>query len=82
MGKLPLKDLVANAKTPAQKTEALFYSAMEQRIGGDPKGAEATLQKVVTSSGGIELMEVSIARDILSGQRSTVPGPGPDVGLP
>jgi tetratricopeptide (TPR) repeat protein len=82
LGKVKINDLAASAKTPAQKIEALFYQAMEQRIGGDPKGSEATLQRVVQSSGGIELMEVSIARDILSGGRAVLSGPVPDVGLP
>ena len=55
---------------------------MEQRILGDQKGAEATLQKVVQSSGGIELMEVTIARELLAGARAALGGPVPDVGLP
>src|SRR4029079_15242539 len=80
--KVKITALAASAKTRAQKIEALFYQAMEQRIGGDPKGSEATLQRVVQSSGGIELMEVSIARDILSGGRAVLSGPVPDVGLP
>ena len=82
LGKINTKDLVSAAKTPAQKTEALFYTAMDQRIAGDQKGAQSTLEQVVQASGGIELMEVGVARDLLSGARSTVSGPVPDVGLP
>lgn len=82
LGKISAKDLANAAKTPAQKTEALFYTAMDQRIAGDQKGAQSTLEQVVQASGGIELMEVSVARDLLSGARATVSGPVPDVGLP
>lgn len=82
LGKLSSADLSKAAQTPAQKTEALFYGAMEQRIAGDQKGSQTTLEKVVQASGGIELMEVGVARDLLSGARATVGGPVPDVGLP
>lgn len=82
LGRLGAKELLASAKTPAQKTEALFYGAMEQRIAGDGKGADASLDGVVRSSGGIELIEVGVARDLLSGPRGNVAGPVPDVGLP
>ncbi len=82
LGKIGAKDLLGAAKTPAQKTEALFYGAMEQKISGDAKGADASLDGVVRSSGGIELIEVGVARDLLSGPRANVGGPLPDVGLP
>lgn len=81
-GKIGVSELTQSARTPAQRTEALFYGAMEQRILGDQKGAEATLQRVVQSSGGIELMEVTIARELLAGARAALGGPVPDVGLP
>ncbi len=68
--------LVASAKTPAEKTEALFYSAMDRRAAGDAQGANSGLQKVL-DAGGIDLMEVAIARDILDGAKATVGGPVP-----
>jgi tetratricopeptide (TPR) repeat protein len=80
-GRIKGEDLIASAKNPAQKTEALFYAAMDRRAAGDVKGAEADLKKVLTT-GGIDLMEVSIARDLLAGPRATVGGPVPEVGLP
>lgn len=69
--------LVAQAKTPSQKTEALFYSAMEKRLAGDPKGAEQALKEVV-SGGGLELIEQSVAREMLT-RRPPLPGPVPDM---
>jgi tetratricopeptide (TPR) repeat protein len=68
--------LVASAKTPAEKTEALFYSAMDRRAAGDAQGANSGLQQVL-DAGGIDLMEVAIARDILDGAKATVGGPVP-----
>lgn len=80
-GKLKAKDLLGAAQTPTQKTEALFYSAIERRVGGDAKGAEEYLKQVVTSPG-LDLMEVVLARELLSGSRNQIGGPVPDVGLP
>lgn len=80
-GKLRALDLVAAAQTPTQKTEALFYSAIDRRLAGDPKG-EADLLKQVVRSAGIDLMEVALARDIVSGARASLGGPVPEVGLP
>ncbi|MCL2723468.1 MAG: hypothetical protein FWD69_03435 [Polyangiaceae bacterium] len=80
-GKLSAAALVAAAQTPAQKTESLFYSAMERRIAGDTKGADAALRQVVESPG-LDLMEVALAREILSGPRAEIGGPVPEVGLP
>ena len=34
------EELLAAAQTPAQKTEALFYAAMDRRVAGDAKGAD------------------------------------------
>lgn len=80
-GKLKAADLVAAAQTPPQKTEALFYAAMDRKIAGDAKGADEGLKQVV-SSPGLDLMEVGLAREILSGNRGQVGGPVPEVGLP
>ncbi len=68
--------LIASAKSPAEKTEALFYSAMDRRAAGDTQGANTGLQQVV-DAGGIDLMEVAIARDLLDGAHATVGGPVP-----
>lgn len=80
-GKLKAQDLVAAAQTPTQKTEALFYAAMDRRIAGDAKGADDFLKQVV-SSPGLDLMEVALARELLSGARAQIGGPVPEVGLP
>lgn len=80
-GKLKAAELVAAAQTPTQKTEALFYSAMDRRIAGDAKGADEYLKQVV-SSPGLDLMEVALARELLSGPRAQIGGPVPEVGLP
>jgi len=80
-GKLNAQQLSAAAQTPTQKTEALFYSAMDRRINGDAKGADDGLKQVV-SSPGLDLLEYALAREILNGQRAQVGGPVPEVGLP
>ena len=81
-GALRAEDLLAAAKTPAQRTEALFYAAMDRRALGDATGATAGLRQVM-AAGGVELMEVAIARDILSGPRVDIGGPlPPGVALP
>lgn len=80
-GKLKAQELIAAAQTPTQKTEALFYTAMDRRISGDTKGADEALKQVVASPG-LDLMEVALARELISGPRATVGGPVPEVGLP
>ncbi|MCL2778155.1 MAG: hypothetical protein FWD73_09135 [Polyangiaceae bacterium] len=80
-GKLSVSGLVAAAQTPTQKTESLFYSAIEQKISGNMQGADAALKQVLVSPG-LDLMEVALAREILSGSRAQVGGPVPEVGLP
>ena len=80
-GKIKASDLVAAAKTPTQKTEALFYAAMDRKISGDTKGADEGLKQVM-SSPGLDLIEFGLAREILGGARAQVGGPVPEVGLP
>ena len=80
-GKIKAPELVAAAATPTQKTEALFYAAMDRKVSGDANGANEGLKQVV-SSPGIELVEFSFARDMLDGARANVGGPVPEVGLP
>jgi tetratricopeptide (TPR) repeat protein len=80
-GKIKSDTLIASAKTPTQKTEAIFYAAMDRRAAGDAKGLDSALKEVL-SGGGIDLMEVGIAREILTGPRAQI-GPLPaDVALP
>jgi tetratricopeptide (TPR) repeat protein len=75
-GLVKAEELARAAQTPAQKTEALFYAAMDRRASGDAKGADDALREVMRA-GGIDLMEVAIAREILSGPRGAVGGPLP-----
>jgi len=80
-GKMKAQELLAAATTPTQKTEALFYAAMDRRVAGDAKGADEYLKQVM-SSPGLDLMEVALARELLSGARAQIGGPVPEVGLP
>jgi tetratricopeptide (TPR) repeat protein len=79
LGSVTVEELRAAARTPAQQTEALFYSAMTQRSQGDARANETL--KAVIAGGGLELVEVSLARDLLAGPRAVVGGPVPD-GVP
>jgi tetratricopeptide (TPR) repeat protein len=80
-GKMKADQLVAAAQTPTQKTEALFYTAMDKRASGDAKGSDETLKQVV-SSPGLDLMEHGLARELLAGAKANIGGPVPEVGLP
>jgi hypothetical protein len=81
LGKLAGDALLSAARTPAQRTEALFYSGLARRVDGDMKGAETDLRQAL-KEGGLDLMEVSLARDLLAGNRGAIGGPVPNVGLP
>ena len=60
-------DLIASAKTPAQKTEALFYAALRKRTARE--GAESVeLLKQVMASDGLDMMELGMARELLAGK--------------
>jgi tetratricopeptide (TPR) repeat protein len=81
-GKLKGDDLIAHASTPIQKYEALFYDAMDHKAAGDAKGGDDLLRQVVAGTG-LELSEVSLAREILDPSRSLLGGPLPlDVSIP
>jgi cellulose synthase operon protein C len=80
-GKIKAEQLIAAAQTPTQKTEALFYAAMDKRVSGDAKGADEALRQVV-SSPGLDLMEHGLARELLAGTKANIGGPVPEVGLP
>lgn len=75
-GQLSAADFVKQAATPSQKTEAQFYVAMDRRARGD-SGALEELRRV-SDAGSIELMEVAIAKDLVTSSLR-VPGPVPEV---
>ncbi|HET7545518.1 MAG TPA: hypothetical protein VFK05_36875 [Polyangiaceae bacterium] len=62
-GKLSDQDLANAARTPAERTEATFYTAMlKLQTGGD---SSKDLERVAQSPA-IDLVEVTIARDLLA----------------
>jgi len=81
-GKLKGDELIARAATPIQKYEALFYDAMDHRAAGDTKGGDDLLRQVVAGTG-LQLSEVTLARDMLDPGKSKLGGPlPPDVSIP
>jgi tetratricopeptide (TPR) repeat protein len=81
-GKLKGDELLARASSAIQKYEALFYAAMDHRAAGDTKGGDELLRQVVAGTG-VELSEVTLARDILDSGKSQLAGPlPPDVSIP
>jgi tetratricopeptide (TPR) repeat protein len=81
-GKLKGDELIARAATPIQKYEALFYDAMDHRASGDTKGGDDLLRQVVAGAG-LQLSEVTLARDMLDPGKSQLGGPlPPDVSIP
>jgi tetratricopeptide (TPR) repeat protein len=75
-GKIKGDDLIAHAGTPIQKYEALFYDAMDRRAAGDTKGGDDLLRQVIAGTG-LELSEVTFARDMLDPSKSQLGGPLP-----
>ena len=74
-GKLSDQDLANAARTPGEKTEATFYTAMlKLQTGGD---SSKDLERVAQSPA-IDLVEVTIARDLLALRAK----PAPDYKLP
>lgn len=65
LGKLKDQELIEAARTPHQKTEALFYAAMARRIAGELRESEASLRDIAKSAN-IDLVEVRIAREIVN----------------
>ena len=63
-GRLSDAELIAQAKTEAERTEAAFYTAMSRRLRGDAS-ANAELKRVVASEA-VNLVEIGIARDVLA----------------
>lgn len=64
LGKLKDQELIQAARTPHQKTEALFYAAMARRIAGELRESDASLRDIAKSAN-IDLVEVRIAREII-----------------
>jgi cellulose synthase operon protein C len=68
-GRISDAELLAAAKDRSQRTEAIFYAAMARHAQGSAEDARAGLEQVAKSEA-IDLVEVSIARDLLSGYES------------
>jgi hypothetical protein len=49
---------------------------MDRRAAGDAKGLDSALKEVLSASG-VDLMEVGIARDLLTGSGAQIGGPLP-----
>jgi hypothetical protein len=64
-GRLTDAELLAAAKDRSQRTEAIFYAAMARHAQGSSEDAKAGLEQVAKSEA-IDLVEVSIARDLLA----------------
>ena len=64
-GRLTDAELLAAAKDRSQRTEAIFYAAMSRHAQGSAEDAKAGLEQVARSEA-IDLVEVSIARDLLA----------------
>jgi tetratricopeptide (TPR) repeat protein len=79
LGKMKADDLASFAKTPSQKTEAIFYAAMDRRASGDAKIDDQLKQVIATS---VALEEVKIAREILGGAKRDVGALPTDVSIP
>jgi tetratricopeptide (TPR) repeat protein len=69
LGRLNDSALVAAADGPIEEAEAKFYSAMKQRAAGDLQGAMAGLRDVAKSAA-VDLVEITIARDLLAEHES------------
>jgi tetratricopeptide (TPR) repeat protein len=81
-GKLAASQLVALAKTRAEKTEAAFYEVMEARGASTTDATNAGLRAVLRGDG-VDLMEAMIARELLHAAAGEPPLPLPaDVKLP
>jgi len=65
LGKLSNDELLRAAQRKPEQAEARFYLALVSRAEGDRNRALAGLQEVATSEA-IELVEVTIARDLLN----------------
>jgi tetratricopeptide (TPR) repeat protein len=82
LGQIDARTLAESAATPSQKTEALFYRAMQSRIDGNNDEFSQLLQQVVRSPS-VELVELTVARDLIRAAAALPPPKMPtDVKLP
>lgn len=80
-GQLENQALLDAARAPVEKAEALFYVGMSRRTANAPDAGQEELRQVARSPA-VDLVEVTIARDLLAPQPATrlaLPG---DVTLP
>lgn len=70
-GKLGDAELYEAAKTRVERTEATFYTAMARRASDGDAAALEELKKVAASET-IQLVEVTIARDLLAEEHSSL----------
>ncbi|RYE93463.1 MAG: hypothetical protein EOO75_04310 [Myxococcales bacterium] len=75
-GKLSDEGLAAAARTPGQRTEALFYHSLAQRAAGKGTDADVGLREVAKAPT-VDLLESQIARELLAGNDRRLPGPLP-----
>lgn len=80
-GQIDNGQLVSAARNPVERTEALFYVAMAQRTRQTPSGGEEQLREVAESPA-VDLVEVTIARDLLAPPSPTRLALPSDVTLP
>jgi len=82
-GKLSDEELWKSARTLLQRTEAMFYAAMANHAGGKRDAALPKLREVAASEA-IELVEVTIARDVVARetQANVDPKLPPNVDVP
>ncbi len=82
LGQIDVKALADSALTIQQKTEALFYRAMQARIDGNEAEFKQLLDQVMHSPS-VELVEITIARDLLRAAAAVPPPAMPsDVTVP
>lgn len=80
--RLTAAELLARAETPVQKVEAEFYVTARKFVTAPTPQTVAELKKI-SKSEAIELVEVRIARDLVSPERDQPPPPlPPGVTLP
>lgn len=68
-GRLSDAELLAAAKDRSQRTEAIFYAALARHAQGSAEDAKAGFEQVAKSEA-IDLVEVSISRDLLAAYES------------
>jgi tetratricopeptide (TPR) repeat protein len=81
-GQLSDEGLLRAARNPVQRVEARFYAAMARRASEGTASVSEELRQIAESPA-VDLMEITIARDLLAATRQPEPLPLPrDVKLP